>query len=70
MNLNCVMQNALSQHMGSSLVVVHRLQSVQPQVCGILVPHPGIESVLPALEAQSLNHWTTREVPALVNLKK
>ena len=62
------MQNPLSQHMGSSLVVVHRLQSAQAQVCGILVPHPGIESVLPAFEAQSLNHWTTREVPALLLL--
>ena len=59
------MQNPLSQHMGSSLVVVHSLQSAQAQVCGILVPYPGIESVLPAFEAQSLNHWTTREVLAL-----
>ena len=31
--------------------------------CGILVPRPGIEPVLPAVEAQSPNHWTTREVP-------
>ena len=30
---------------------------------GILVPQPGIEPSPPALEAQSLNHWTTREVP-------
>ena len=30
--------------------------------CGILVPQPGIESMPPAVEAQSLNHWTTREV--------
>ena len=30
---------------------------------GILVPHPGIRSVSPALEAQSLNHWTSREFP-------
>ena len=28
---------------------------------GILVPQPGIEPTPPALEAQSLNHWT-REV--------
>ena len=33
--------------------------------CGILVPWPGIEPVPPALEAWSLNHWTTREVPVL-----
>ena len=31
--------------------------------CGILVPRPGIEPAPPALEAQSLNHWTAREVP-------
>ena len=30
-----------------------------------LVPRPGIESGLPALGAQSLNYWTTREVPVL-----
>ena len=33
--------------------------------CGILVPQPGIEPVPLALEEQSLNHWTTREVPEL-----
>ena len=32
---------------------------------GILVLWPGIDSVPPAVEAQSLNHWTTREVPQL-----
>ena len=29
--------------------------------CGILVPWPGIKPVPPAVEVQSLNHWTTRE---------
>ena len=33
---------------------------------GILVPPPGTYLAPPALEAQSLNHWTTREVPKLV----
>ena len=33
--------------------------------CGILVPRPGIEPVPPALETQSLNHWTAREVSTL-----
>ena len=28
---------------------------------GILVPQSGIESVTPAVEAWSLNHWTIRE---------
>ena len=31
--------------------------------CGTLVPQPGIQLVLPAVEAWSLNHRTTREVP-------
>ena len=31
--------------------------------CGILVPRPGIEAAPPAVEAWSLNHWTTGEVP-------
>ena len=33
--------------------------------CGVLVPWPGIEPAPSALEVQSLNHWTTREDPAL-----
>ena len=32
-------------------------------VCGILVSCPGIIPEAPALGAQSLIHWTTREVP-------
>ena len=34
--------------------------------CGILVPQPGIKPVPSALGAQSLNHWTAREVPQMV----
>ena len=30
--------------------------------CGILVPPPGIEPMPPAVEAQSLNLWASREV--------
>ena len=30
---------------------------------GILVPQPGIEPMPPAVEAQSPDHWTAREVP-------
>ena len=33
--------------------------------CGILIPQPGIEPVSPVMEGQCLNHWTTREAPAL-----
>lgn len=32
-------------------------------VCGILVSQLGVESVPPAVEARSLHHWTTREIP-------
>lgn len=32
---------------------------------GILVPQPGMEPLPPAVEAWSVNHWTTRVVPAL-----
>lgn len=28
-----------------------------------LVPHPGIELMSPAVEAQSINHWTSGGVP-------
>ena len=30
--------------------------------CGVSVPWPGIKPVPPALEAETLNQWTTREV--------
>ena len=40
--------------------------------CGMrdLVPRPGTESWPPALGAQSLTHWTTREVPIMIFKKK
>jgi len=40
--------------------------------CGMwdLVPWPEIEPMPPALGAQSLNHWTTRAVPAWSTLKR
>ena len=34
-------------------------------VCGISVPQPETEPGLLALGVQSLNHWTTREVPRI-----
>ena len=36
---------------------------------GILVPWPGIEPTTPALEVQSPNCWTTREVPDLISYR-
>ena len=38
--------------------------------CSILVPQPGIELLPPAVETQSLNHKTTREVPSHSFLEK
>ena len=46
-----------------SLVVVRGLISCS-EACGILVPR-GFEPVSPAVQRQILNHWTTREVPAV-----
>ena len=37
-----------------------------PTACRILVPQPGMEPMPPAVEACSLNHSTTREVPLRV----
>lgn len=34
-----------------------------PYSCGILVPLTRDQTLSPVLEAQSPNHWTTREVP-------
>ena len=34
--------------------------------CGILVPHLGIKPTTPVVEAQSFNHWTTKEVSTAV----
>ena len=39
----------------------------QHTACGILVPQVGIKLSPPAAEAQSLNPWTTREVPRVVH---
>ena len=33
------------------------------KACGILASCPGIEPVSPVMEAWSLKHWTTREIP-------
>lgn len=36
---------------------------LHPMACRTLVPHLRIELVPPTVEAQSINHWTAREVP-------
>ena len=42
---------------------------LRPAACRILVPQPGIKPMPPAMEAQSLNHWTTRDVPNMAYFK-
>ena len=40
-----------------------------PATCRILVPQPGIEPTLPAVQAGSLNHWSTRKSQNLLHFK-
>ena len=39
------------------------------EACGILSPRSGVEPTPLCIGRQSLNHWTTREVPKKVFLK-
>ena len=39
-----------------------------PRSMHVELPRPGIEPVPPAVEGQSLNHWTTGEVHKMVNM--
>lgn len=50
---------------GSCLITWYTSFIFQPQRTsrGILVPRPWIEPATPAEQVQSLNHWTTREIP-------
>ena len=50
---------------GILVVVVVVLSRLLCVAWGILVPKSGIEPVPPSLRVQSLNHWTTREVPEI-----
>ena len=45
----------------ASVVVVRELCC--SAACGILVPGPGIQPYIPCIGRQTLNRWTTREVP-------
>ena len=47
------------------IIIKKNLFQPHHAACGILVPWPGIELRSSALKVQSLNHWTTREVPEL-----
>ena len=42
--------------------VIKKMFWPHSMACGTLAPGPGIKPVPPALESQSLNQWTTREV--------
>ena len=60
----------MGEGQGSSLgpcLIFFVLIFVLAKLCGmwILVPHPGIKLVSSAVEAQSLNYLTAREIPKL-----
>ena len=42
--------------------------SLDPAACGTLAPQPRTEPMSPVVEVQSINHWTTGEVPTLLLL--
>ena len=52
-----------SEPPGKPLNATNPCLSFHVLASGILVPQQGIASKFPALEAWSLNHWTTREIP-------
>ena len=52
-----------TQWMLFTLVESFLFLAVLMAACGISVPRPGIEPAPPAVETQSLNHWTTRKIP-------
>ena len=68
LGLSCISQDlrSLLQH-SASLVAACEVFSCDMQIlsCGMwdLVPWPGIKPRTPAMGAESLSHWTTREVP-------
>ena len=49
----------IAPHLSLFLVMLHAMQDVMDTVFS----WPGIKPVPPALETQSLNHWTARKVP-------
>ena len=52
------------QHLGAGFLSFFFCFLAEPRMaCRISIPRPGIEPTLPAVEVQSLNHWTAREVP-------
>lgn len=60
------LQDACSVRSSSSAGIFFWLHR---EACGILVSQLGIKSMFPAVEARSFNHWTTREVLLLPDLK-
>ena len=41
------------------------MEGIFHEVCRILAPWPGIQTVFPPVETQSPNHWATREFPSI-----
>ena len=61
--------NSWDMLIGPNLQLIHVLFFflTAPSTCEILVPQPGTEPGPPALEAWSLNHWTTKEIPRVLS---
>ena len=57
-------QNMSNEAVGVGECLMRAFLGEDPQcmACAILAPHPGMEPLPPAVEAWSLNQWTTREV--------
>ena len=52
------------------ILILFRKKCIGHTPCGILVPQLGMESMLPAVKVQSLNHWTAREGPEMYLIKR
>ena len=61
---NAIINNNKVKGINPILLLLPSLFGAYNTAGGLLVPWPGIELLLPALEAQSLTYWTAREVPS------
>ena len=67
-----ILQDKVTRRTRYYLIISHTISQTLVKIyfiffgrtaCGILVTRPGIKPMYPAVESQSLNHWTAREVP-------
>ena len=58
------MKASISLFLKHSPFIYHFLLAESHRI-EVLVPQPGLKPMPPAVEVQSLNHWTTRAVPVI-----